>query len=148
MVETELKNELPDAPSFINRLLDQTPNWSLGAIGSLLALALTLKILGIDFAGPINQVTAAYTAAIERQAAGMLKFDEATTRMETLIAKQQASIDATNTAMGAIMERLKEAETSIDGVLEGVGDIQERIINHEDRIQLLEKDAHPATHKQ
>lgn len=125
----------------IAKLIDQTPNWALGVMGSFFMMAATFKIVGIDFAGPINQITAAYTSAIERQAAGMLKFDEATARMEAMLNRQQASIDSTNAALGAL-------QTTIDSITETVSDTVETLDNHEKRLIVLEQDTHPKSHKE
>ncbi len=54
--------------NFINKLVDAVPNWAIGSIGTLLTLALVLKIVGIDFANPINSYTQAQVEIIKQQA--------------------------------------------------------------------------------
>jgi uncharacterized protein HemX len=123
-MQTDTPNRAPDEKSFINRLIDQTPNWALGAVGALLTLALTLKIIGVDVAGPTNQIVSAYVKAIEAQTAGMLKFEEATKVMEGLIAQQRESLDNLNARVG-------DLGSTLDSVVE-------QLANHEKRIVTLE----------
>ena len=109
---------------FSDRLFESVPPWALGAIGTLFAFAIVLKIVGIDFAGPINGITEAYTDAISQQAKGMETINSATNRMEAVSEQLSKSVDDTQIALGQLKEALeKQTEISRD---------------HEARISFLE----------
>lgn len=113
-----------DETSFVLKLLDAVPNGALGAIGTLLALALVMKIIGIDLAGPINEITEAYTIAITQQAEGMESINAATGRMEAVATQLNKSIDDTQVALGRLEAALSQ-QTQV-------------IRDHETRIAVLE----------
>lgn len=110
--------------SFLLKLIDAVPNAALGAIGTLLALAIVMKIIGIDLAGPINDITTAYTVAIKQQAEGMESIKTATLRMETVAAQLSHSVSETQEALGALKEAMSRQN--------------EIIRDHETRIEVLE----------
>jgi hypothetical protein len=122
--------------SLMSKLVKAVPSWALGAIGTLLTLALVLKIVGIDFAQPINGVTMAYVEAIERQSAGMEKFDTAVIRIE-------AVNEATRKDINSLEQKVTSGFSSINSKLIS---LERSIDSLEDRVLILENDAHPPSH--
>ncbi len=102
---------------FVDKLIEALPSWSLGSLATLLALAIVFKIIGVDFARPINGITEAYVDAIERQSQGMAKFDDSVQRMESLIEHDRKTINDLSSQMaiiGSNINSVKDAMTNFD----------------------------------
>lgn len=123
-----------DTRAFTTRILDRVPPWAMGIIGSLFALALVLKIIGIDFANPINTVTDAYAQAVEAQAQGIKDFDEATKRFEQVVGVQADQVQQLSVEFSRLLDRQDETAkkfasqvTSLDEVISGLNGRLEQV---------------------
>ena len=134
-------SENKEAPKgFLEKLLDHVPPVALGSIGTLFAFALVLKVLGIDFAGPINGISEAYTSAIRAQTEGLEKFSQATDRMESIIDSQRLSINELNANVNKSLAQQGEAIKQVQSSIDSLNDLVQQNIA---RIAQLESLSHP-----
>lgn len=120
----------------IDKLISAVPSWAIGCIGTILALALVLRIIGIDFAGPINSVSEAYTSAIIAQQQGMEAFSDATKRLDSLIQEEKRSRDEMNRRVERTFVELEGEIASFRVMVSEFDDVH---LIFEDRLERLEE---------
>jgi hypothetical protein len=124
---------------FIAKIADKAHPSLVSFGGGMIILTVCLKFMGVDIGQPIQTVTDAYAQAIAAQADGMLKFSEATQRMEALINEQRKSVDEANVRMSEALTVQGQTNEKITVAIEKIG---ESIVALETRVTALEKNTH------
>ena len=123
--------------SLLKTLLSSVPGWALGCIGTLFALAIVLKIVGIDFAKPINVMTDAYSNAIAAQQEGVRHFDQASKQMQYALSETRKSLDSMREDISVALDRqageLNRLNAAVSSMRESMVGIESRVLTLERR---------------
>ena len=129
----------PNEQGFIAKLVSAVPPWALGSIGTLLTLALVLKIIGIDFSGPINELTSAYVEVIKLDAQEVERGEEFRVMMTAMMQEQR---DFMASQMGELQSAIAEDAKAIAGLEDAMTDIRRDLIRMDLRLEQVENLAH------
>lgn len=141
----------PEEQSFVKMLVSKVPNWTLGIIGSLLTFALVCKIIGIDFAGPINELTSAYVEVQKMESADVKRNEEFRNSMVLKMDEQRDMLASTTSNIERGMMANSVAIQSMEDSLSSFGNslvlFDSRLQSYEDRLKRVEVDSHSPAHK-
>ena len=129
----------PNEQGFVMKLVDAVPKWSLGMIGTLLTLALVLKIIGIDFSGPVNELTTAYVEVIKMEAQEVKRGEEFRQQVLTIMAEQREFMAV---EMGSLRLAISADTQAIAGLEDAVDDIRRDLIRMDLRLEQVEVVSH------
>lgn len=132
----------PNEVGFVNKLVSAVPSWALGMIGTLLTLALVLKIIGIDFSGPVNELTTAYVEVIKMDAQEVKRGEEFRLQVLAMMTEQREIITA---GVNDLTRSVTSNSTAIDALAESVANLNRSNAVLDARVTALEATSHKST---
>ena len=119
--------------SFVFALLDKLPPWSYGAIVTLLAFGIVLKVLGIDFAKPLNAYSEIQIESVRMQNENIKTFNDAVGKFEAIVTAQSETITALSLEVGKNARRIEIVELEFDEFGNRIYSLEQFRKNHDQK---------------
>lgn len=132
----------PNERTFVGNLVSAVPSWAMGMIGTLLTLALVLKIIGIDFSGPVNELTGAYVEVIQMDAQEVKRGEEFRLQVLAMMTEQREIITA---GVNELTRTVTSNSSALDALAESVANLNRGNAVLDARITALEAASHSPT---
>ena len=119
--------------SFVFALLDKLPSWSYGAIVTILAFGIVLKVLGIDFAGPLNAYSEIQIESVRMQNENIKSFNEAVGKFEAVINAQSEIIAVQAIEIGKNTRNIELVQLEFDEFGNRIYSLEQFRNNHDQK---------------
>lgn len=119
--------------SFVFALLDKLPSWSYGAIVTILAFGIVLKVLGIDFAGPLNAYSEIQIESVRMQNENIKSFNEAVGKFEAVINAQSEIIAVQAIEIGKNTRNIELVQLEFDEFGNRIYSLEQFRKNHDQK---------------